>query len=866
MRVLLVSWLFVGLLAVPATAAEPVDYLRDIKPIFTKHCITCHGAQKQRGGLRLDTAKSALEGGNSGAVIIASKSNDSLLIKAVTGCEGIKPMPPKEFPRLSAEQIASLKSWIDQGAKAPATETVDNSKTAKTDHWALQPVHRLPLPVLKNPSPLAGEGGVRGLWPRNPIDYFILARLEKDKLTPSPEADRATLLRRVSLDLTGLPPTPAEVETALSDKSPNWYEHAVDRLLASPHYGERWGRHWLDLARYADSNGYTIDSARSIWKYRDWVIDAINRDLPFDRFTIEQIAGDLLPGATNEQRIATGFHRNTQINQEGGIDVEQFRVESVVDRVNTTGQVWLGLTVGCCQCHDHKFDHFLSQRNYYQFFAFLNNADEPTLELPTPEQVQRRQQLRDQVAGVEKELRLLDIAPANKERDWENRLTAEDKLDLPDEIQRIVALAVSSRDNKMKQQLTAYYLRANHVPHAIGGLANPLPFLPAAHAVADLGRASLDQRRAELRKVESEIVTTMVMRERTAPRVTNVMIQGDFTRKGAKVGPGVPAALHSLQAHGQPSVGFSRLDLANWLVDPKNPLTARVTMNRFWQHYFGLGIVETENDFGTQGTPPTHPELLDWLASEFIQQKWSMKAMHRLIVTSATYRQSSKHRPELAVVDARNRLLARQSRVRLEAEVVRDVALATTGLLTRKVGGPSVFPPQPDGVYRFTQLQKDWKTSTGADRYRRGLYTFFWRSAPYPGLTVFDAPDGTSACTRRNRSNTPLQALTLLNDQAFLEFAQALAGRVLHEAKGNDAERIRYAFQLCLARPPSPKEEQLLSDLLAKQTAALETAPEEAKQLAPMLQPNDKIEPARAAAWTMAARVLLNLDEFITRE
>jgi mono/diheme cytochrome c family protein len=855
MRILLVSWLFVGLLAVPAAAAEPVDYLRDIKPIFAKHCITCHGVQKQRGGLRLDTAKSALEGGNSGAVIVPGKSNDSLMIKAVTGCEGIKPMPPKEFPRLSAEQIASLKSWIDQGAKAPATETVDNSKTAKTDHWALQPVRRLPLPAVKNQA-----------WPRNPIDYFILARLEKDKLTPSPEADRATLLRRVSLDLTGLPPTPAEVETALNDKSPNWYEHAVDRLLASPHYGERWGRHWLDLARYADSNGYTIDSARSIWKYRDWVIDAFNRDLPFDRFTIEQIAGDLLTGATNEQRIATGFHRNTQINQEGGIDVEQFRVESVVDRVNTTGQVWLGLTVGCCQCHDHKFDHFLSQRDYYQFFAFLNNADEPTLELPTPEQVQRRLELRNQVAGVEKELRLLDIAPANKERDWENRLTAEDKLDLPDEIQRIVALAVSSRDNKMKQQLTAYYLRANHVPHAIGGLANPLPFLPAAHAVADLGRASLDQRRAELRKVESEIVTTMVMRERTAPRVTNVMIQGDFTRKGAKVGPGVPAALHALQAHGQPSVGFSRLDLAHWLVDPKNPLTARVTMNRFWQHYFGLGIVETENDFGTQGTPPTHPELLDWLASEFIQQKWSMKAMHRLIVTSATYRQSSKHRPELAVVDARNRLLARQSRVRLEAEVVRDVALAGTGLLTRKVGGPSVFPPQPDGVYRFTQLQKDWKTSTGADRYRRGLYTFFWRSAPYPGLTVFDAPDGTNACTRRNRSNTPLQALTLLNDQAFLEFAQALAGRVLHEAKGSDPERIRYAFQLCVARSPSPKEEQLLSDLLVKQTAALEAAPEEAKQLAPMLQTADKIEPARAAAWTMAARVLLNLDEFITRE
>ena len=845
--------LCLGLWVSHVSAAEPVDYLRDVKPILTKHCYSCHGAEKQKAGLRLDTAKAILEGGNSGPALVAGKSNDSPIIKAVTGAKGVKAMPPKDQPRLTAEQMAVLKAWIDEGAKAPAVETVDNGTRNKSAHWSFQPVGRPSLPIVQNKA-----------WVRNAIDHFILARLEKEKLTPSPEADRATLVRRVYLDLTGLPPTPTEVEAARNDKSEDWYDKIVDRLLSSPHYGERWGRHWLDLARYADSNGYTIDAARSIWKYRDWVIGAFNRDLAFDRFTIEQLAGDLLPGATTDQRVATGFHRNTQINQEGGIDVEQFRVESVVDRVNTTGQAWLGLTIGCCQCHDHKFDP-LAQREYYQFFAFLNNADEPTLEMPTPEQLQQRLQLRDRIAGVEKALKLLDIAPVGKERQWENSLSAEDRIQLPDEIQRILTFALNSRDNKQKQALTAFYLRANHMPHVIGGIGNPLPFLAASHLQADLGRSTLDQQRAELRKVETDIVTTMVMQERKTPRTTTVMIQGDFTRKGAKVGAGVPAVLPPLETHGLPSVGVSRLDLAQWIVDRRNPLTPRVTMNRFWQHYFGLGIVETENDFGTQGTPPSHPELLDWLASEFIAQQWSMKAMHRLIVTSAVYRQSSQHRPELARMDARNRLLARQNRIRLEAEVVRDVALASTGLLTRRVGGPSVFPPQPEGVYRFTQVPRNWQASTGADRFRRGLYTFFWRSAPHPGLTVFDAPDGTNACTRRNRSNTPLQALTLLNDQAYIEFAQALAGRVLQDAKPNNSDRLRFAFQLCLARSPSPREEQRLNELLVRQIEAFEAAPGEAKQFVPAAT-RDPSEMAQRAAWTMVARVLLNLDEFITRE
>jgi len=834
-------------------AAEPVDYVRDVKPLLKAQCYSCHGSREQKGKLRLDTVQFALKGGRSGPALVPGKSADSLLVEKVVLGTSPKRMPPPPKQCLADKDVALLKAWIDQGAKAPDNEAPDDPR----NHWAFQSPKRVPLPAVKNEA-----------WGRNAIDRFILARLEKEGIAPSPEADRVTLVRRLSLDLTGLPPTPNEVNAALQDKADNWYEKVVDRLLASPHYGERWGRIWLDQARYADSHGYTIDAARSIWKYRDWVIDSLNQDKAFDQFTIEQLAGDLLPNATLEQKIATGFHRNTQINQEGGIDIEQFRVESVVDRVNTTGSVWLGLTVGCCQCHDHKFDP-LTQKEYYQLFAFLNSQDEPTLELPTPEQLTRRNQMRTRIAGVEKELRALDIAPFARERDWEQQLTATDRLTFPDEIVRTLALAVGSRDNKQKQALTAFYLRANHVPHAMGGLGDPLPFLALAHAQADVGRATLDQARADLRKAENEVVTTMVLRERSTPRVTNLMIQGDFTRKGAEVTPGVPSVLNPLKTSGS-----SRLELARWIVDPANPLTGRVAVNRLWMHHFGTGIVETENDLGTQGTLPSHPELLDWLALEFLASggresagespAWSMKKMHRLLVTSATYRQSSKARPDLEGVDARNRLLARQNRLRLDAELVRDGALTASGLLTRKIGGPSVFPPQPEGVYKFTQLQKDWKISTGPDRYRRGMYTYFWRSAPHPGLTVFDAPDASTACTRRNRSNTPLQALTLLNDQAYVEFAQALATRVLKEAKADDSDGIRRAFQLCVARLPSEKEETRIGQLLKQQLASFREKPEQVQPLVP--QTTSRAEAEQLAAWTMVARALLNLDEFITRE
>ena len=646
-----------------------------------------------------------------------------------------------------------------------------------------------------------------------------------------------------------MPPTPEQVDAFLRDASPQAYERLVDRLLDSPHYGEHQARFWLDAARYADSNGFTIDAPRSIWKYRDWVINAFNRDLPFDQFTIQQLAGDLLPKPTTDQLVATGFHRNTMINQEGGIDLEQFRIESVVDRVSTTGTVWLGLTIGCCQCHDHKFDP-ITQKEYYQFFAFLNNCDEPTMEILSPADQARRKQVRDALASVERQIKRLDPTSPDAIEKWERSLNDQNRHLVPKTIADIFLVAPAGRNAKQKRALETAYRHNDMTRHVVGGLTNPLGAILNAEVL--FARNELLNARATLKKREPSTVTTMVVRERKKPRDTYILVGGDFTRKGNKVTPGFPAVLPaSPQAK-------NRLDLAKWIVDPKNPLTPRVAINRWWGHYFGLGIVETENDFGTQGTLPSHPKLLDWLASEFVARHWSMKAMHRLIVTSATYRQSSHARPDLERIDPRNRLLARQSRIRVNAEIVRDVALAASGLLSPKVGGPSVFPPQPEGVYRFTQIDKAWKASTGADRYRRGMYTYFWRSAPHPELVIFDAPDATLSCTRRNRSNTPLQALTLLNDAGFYEYAQGLAARINGEAAADDTAKLKYAFRVCLAREPNPRELARLQSFLAQQKTDLKDKPDEAKKLSPNA-------PERAA-WVMVARVLLNLDEFITRE
>jgi hypothetical protein len=734
-------------------------------------------------------------------------------LAAVLG-EGAGARMPLNRPPLPAAEIALLRDWIDQGAKAP----VDEPPIAAV-HWAFMLPEHPSLPAVKQTT-----------WPRNPIDRFILSRLESESLEPSAEADRETLLRRVSLDLTGLPPSTEQGAEFLADSRPDAYERAVDRFLASPHFGERWGRLWLDQARYADSNGFSIDAPRSIWKYRDWVIAALNADKPFDQFVIDQLAGDLRPSASLDQNIATGFHRNTQINQEGGIDVEQFRIESIVDRVNTTGTVFLGLTVGCAQCHDHKYDP-ISLREYYRLFAFFNNVDEPDLEIASAAALAWRDKIRAEIDAFHEDLARRHPDLEDRERRWEATLDLAFK-----QVQGAVARVGfdtprSLRTKEQKRALIELLLRGD------ASFRNELVRL------------------LRLRDSEPQFVTTMVVQERTKDRrATHVHKGGDFTQKGEVVEPGIPAALPPL-AGSSPGTPPDRMDLARWLVDRGNPLTARVAVNRVWQADFGRGIVETDNDFGTQGTPPSHPELLDWLACEFMDHGWSLKHIHRLIVTSATYRQRSRTCGPGRAVDPDNRLLWRQNRLRLDAELIRDEALACSGLLSRRIGGPSVFPVQPDGVMTLGQMKREWKADPGPDRYRRGLYTFYWRATPFPFLTTFDAPGAQQVCTRRLRSNTPLQALTMLNDPAMIEIAQGLAGRILQERPdpATDRDRIDRAIILCLGRLPAAAERSALERLLGQERTS------------PGLQsPRDDASELRA--WTALARVLLNLDEFVTRE
>jgi hypothetical protein len=669
-------------------------------------------------------------------------------------------------PRLPRTLRLALLGFLAALLACPSPLSADSAPaTARTQHWAFVPPQRIAPPTVKNTR-----------WPRNPIDAFVLARLEKEKILPSPEANRATLIRRLSFDLIGLPPGAEEVRAFVQDRDPEAYTRLVDRLLDSPHFGENWARHWLDLARYADSDGYEKDGVRPYaYLYRDWVIAAFNRDLPFDQFTLEQLAGDLLPGSTRDQKTATGFHRQTLTNKEGGVDQEEFRTKAVVDRVNTTAAAWLGLTIGCAECHDHKYDP-LSQREFFQLYAFFNNASEKDLPL--------------EASGPDAP------PPGDSVKDTKDK-----------------------KDSKNKQ--------------------------PAAAIL-----------------VEDE-----------KPRGTRIHVRGDFLRPGEAVQPGTPGVLHPFAARGDHP---DRLDLARWLVDPANPLTARVTVNRFWRHLFGRGLVPTLDDFGTRGDPASHPELLDWLANEFVHPEvtkfqnckvpkaaastadsvcnggtsatklrpWSQKALIRLIVHSATYRQASFHRDDLANRDPLNMLLARQGRFRLDAENVRDTWLAASGLLTRQLGGPSVRPPLPADIAAIGYAGSiKWQNSDGPDRYRRGLYVFFQRTVPYPMLTTFDAPDSTAACTRRERSNTPLQALTLLNDPVFFECAQAL-GRRMKSREGDPGSRLRFAFEHCLGRAPNREELARLQQLHA---AHLRLA-----------SPDDSL--------TAAARVMMNLDEFVTRE
>lgn len=730
------------------------DYLNEIKPLLARHCVGCHGPTARKSGLLLDTAAHLRAGGEHGPAIVPGNPDASLLLTVVSGAHSELGRMPLKRPPLDASQIALLRDWIADGAPSPATETPSSDQ-----HWAFVP----PAPI--TPPTLAGV--------THPIDAFIRERLNAEKLVPSREADPAVLLRRLTFDLTGLPPSTDELDAFLADPDPRRYDQAVERLLASPHHGERWARWWLDAARYADSHGYSVDGIRSVWPYRDWLVRALNEDLPFDTFTRWQIAGDLLPDAPVDARVASGFHRHTQVNHEGGIDPEQFRLESIVDRVHTTATVWLGVSLACAQCHDHKFDPF-TQRDYYSFFAFFNSTENdghgassgPELEIPTP----------DQQAALD---------AWQKELARREALVAEAGLD---------ADAAKARRNE----------------------------------VNDWKRKRPQSRRS------------LVMKELAEPRETVVFIKGDFTRPGAKVTPATPVALTPA-----PKPARDRRDLADWMLDPANPLTARVTVNRVWQTYFGKGLVETENDFGTMGDEPSHPALLDWLAREFVRSGWSLRHIHRLIVTSQTYRQASNHRSDLAEQDARNRHLARQSRLRLEAEQIRDAALFISGLLDPRVGGPPVFPPQPAGLGAFTQSNREWKPSVGGDRHRRALYTHLQRSTLHPALAVFDAPDTFTTCTRRQRSNTPLQALTLLNDEAFHEFAVAFAQRIARSDLASDSLRIQQGFRIATGRSPDPAETDALLQLLAteRQQGILADA-----------------------AWVSVARVLLNLDETITRE
>ena len=808
-----------------------------VRPILASRCMPCHSDKVKMSGLALTSREAVLEGGSRGAALVPGKPEESLIIRAVRRSDDLQ-MPP-DGP-LDAEQIELFVQWIRRDAAWGKTSNTALGDPNETGHWSFRPVRRPDLPEVRQ---LA--------WVRNPIDRFVLARLEKEGLAPSPRADRRTLIRRLSLDLTGLPPSPEETAAFVEDARSDAYARLVERLLASPHYGERWGRHWLDSARYADSDGYNIDAPRSIWRYRDWVINALNRDMAFDQFTIEQIAGDMLPNATREQIVATGFHRNTLLNLEGGIDFEQYRVEAVVDRVNTTGAVFLGLTVGCARCHDHKFDP-LTQREFYQLFSFLNNVDElsgefddlagrkrpyePILEFGSPQQIAGRDAARLQIELLESELDDYRAATERRHREWMAGLGESERARIKPHVLALLAKPQQDRNSLDRGVADAYF------------------------SEWDSAYAARLQGVQTLKEAAPKIESTLVMRELPEPREAYIHINGDFLRKGDAVRPGTPAVLPPMA----PREGVTRLDLARWLVDEANPLTPRVTVNRVWQRYFGTGLVETENDFGTQGTPPSHPGLLDWLASEFIAGGWSLKQAHRLIVTSATYRQASNHRSDISSLDPRNRLLARQNRLRLEAEIIRDMGLAASGLLTPKIGGPGVFPPQPAGVGQQTQVDRPWRTEEGLNRYRRGMYTHFRRAAPHPGLILFDAPDSTMTCTRRNRSNTPLQALTLLNDEGFAEMSRGLAARVLREAD-TLPERVRRAYQLTLTRDPDGDEMEYLQGFVREMIEDFERNPVEARAFS-LSQEGSADEAALLAAWSAAGRVLMNLDEFITRE
>jgi mono/diheme cytochrome c family protein len=776
---LMFSLAFAALSAVPAispVAGTPaVDFNRDIRPILSENCFKCHGPDpaSRKAGLRLDLRENAIGKGESGQVAVAPGAPDrsELLRRVGSGDPNSVMPPPKAGKRLSDHQVQLLAGWIEGGAPY-------------AQHWAYVKPVRPPTPAVSNPT-----------WPGNDFDRFILARLEREGLSPAPEADRWILARRVALDLTGLPPTLEEAEAFVNDTRPNAYERWVDALLAKPAFGEHWARMWLDLARYADSAGYADDPLRTIWPYRDYVIRAFNANLPFDRFTLEQIAGDLLPEGeiTDETRTATAFHRNTMTNSEGGTDDEEFRNAAVVDRVNTTLSVWMGTSMACAQCHTHKYDP-RSQEEYFKLFALFNNTEDADRPDESP---------------------LLDLTPA-AEKAERARLEAELR-ELETASQQTPTADTSNRLARVKREL--------------GGL---------------------------------KPTTVPVMRELPPGkrRETRIHERGNFRALGARVTPGVPAVFPPLPG----DAPADRLALARWLTHPDNPLTARVLANRLHEQIFGIGLVRTSEEFGTQGEPPSYPELLDWLATEWVNQGWDFKRHLKMLVTSATYRQASKVTGALRERDPDNLLLARGPRFRMTAEVIRDQALAVSGLLSSKMYGPPVRPPQPSlGLAAAFGSTLDWKTSEGEDRFRRGLYTEWRRTSPYASLATFDAPSREVCALRRPRSNTPLQALVTLNDPVYFEAAQALARRTAAHP-GTVSERVAYTFRLCLTRPPTEPERSRILAFYDSMRRHFEKVPAKAAEVAGLdAAKAARTPPEELAAWTLVANAVMNLDEFLMR-
>jgi len=839
----------------PPASSDPVDFAADIEPLFEQRCLACHGPAMQMSGLRLDRKTEAMKGGHSGPAILPGKSAESRLIHMIAGYRVKAAMPPGG-PSLSASEIGTVRAWIDQGAEWPDNDAAEATETTeKSAHWAWQPRDQPTPPAIDSDADI-----------RNPIDRFVLARLAEEGIEPSGSADRRTLARRVSLDLTGLPPTAQETAQFEADQRPGAYGRLVERLLASPHFGEKWATHWLDQVRYADSDGYEKDDPRPrAWRYRHWVIEALNRDLPFDQFTNEQIAGDLLPHPSPEQLTATGFHRNTLKNREGGVNKEQFRFEENVDRVSTMGAVWLGMTIGCAQCHDHKFDP-IKQEDYYRFFAFVNSIDEEYVHAPLPGERGAWLQTHEAYRRAREEL-LCEYGVPDFQPEWEEKVIYHGKnpgLDtawdvnwdtlakMSDGGENFILIPAEERTERQADTVTDYFIR----------------FYTQVVSRDRYNQLGWGELRAKLRALEQrypQMSEARVVRRLAEPRTTHIHVRGQWNREGVEVEAGAPKFLPAIAPSG-PGETPTRLDLARWIVSPDNPLTARVIVNRVWQEYFGIGIVATSNDFGTQGDRPSHPKLLDWLAQDFVDSGWSLKHLHRRIVNSATYRQASHARPELDERDPDNRLLARQERLRLPAELIRDSALHVSGLLNVEIGGKSVYPPIPDGVTSLGYAGGfSWPGKRGPDQYRRGLYIHFQRTVPYPFLMTFDGAERSVAECSRERSNTPLQALNLLNDPVFLETAQGLATRVLTEIPSSEFDtRLSYAYELALARPPSNTERSRLAEYYREQMRLLDETEDAAKHWYPAaLEGVDRTE---AAAWTGVSRLILNLDEFITRE